>query len=262
MEMGCVSNIHILEFWGKVKRSSSENNNVAGERVDALKMKTNVPRRALIILKETLNGIPVQILKDVGYNRNIVSKRFIQLQRSHLKNTSTAICHSREDSHEASKECLFDGTIAIGDHVHTSNWELRTADTTCSLAGFGTYNANQKWTTWTVRLQSDTRFQFAIPVRKKIEWRWLRFQLWSSERRFHEATVLRNYFKMRRYQGCGMGGKLEKWFQQMKPTKSWGKFYKKTVPCFDRKYQIDFHRTGKEFIRLRWNKILSQLEKG
>ena len=73
-----------------------------------------------------MHRVAAQILKDDGYNTNVLFKDFMQKQ-SHLFNiedTAIAVAHLKRDSIETASQVIIRGTICIGSHRYCCNWAV------------------------------------------------------------------------------------------------------------------------------------------
>lgn len=114
------------------KATGGEQNNVVmGEFCNV-----EIPLEPCIVVKGLLEGLEVSILIDGGCNTNMVSKSFVERNRSYLINklgpTKANISHSREGLVEQALEALEGGEMVLGDPGDTelkynSNWLVGTA---------------------------------------------------------------------------------------------------------------------------------------
>lgn len=85
-----------------------------------------VPIHPLFVLYDMIHGQQCKILKDDGYNTNIVSRDFIRRNEKYFKiiNQKPSIEHSNEDSSEQITGVVVDAIVQIGKHQYQSSWAI------------------------------------------------------------------------------------------------------------------------------------------
>lgn len=81
---------------------------------------------SLIVLDGSVNGVRVQVLKEDGYNTNILSERLIKKyqKKFHVVKRKVVIQHLKSNSNEDSSQIVVNGSLRITDHFNTSNWVI------------------------------------------------------------------------------------------------------------------------------------------
>lgn len=93
---------------------------------------TTVPVERLIVLDGELEGVKVVVLKDDGYNTNVVSNNFVSRHANlfNLRNCPMVVFHSKTDSTEKATSVIVQGMLKLGEHEYVSN---------CAVADFRYY---------------------------------------------------------------------------------------------------------------------------
>ena len=88
--------------------------------------KETLPTSPLIILRGTVKGQTVDILKDDGCNTNVMSSSFIK-KHGHLltlKKDNLSITHSENKTTETATQLVLDAEVRIGAHQYRSNFAV------------------------------------------------------------------------------------------------------------------------------------------
>lgn len=108
-----------VEFWIKAVF-----NTIIQNREEYLTKDYLVLVEPFIVLSWTLNNIPVQILKDDGYNKNIESKQLLNrnLHLFQLISRKCMIQHSEKHTNELTAWIVFNKTLRTVFRTNNTNW--------------------------------------------------------------------------------------------------------------------------------------------
>lgn len=94
------------------------------DRITVNNIESVIPVDCLIVLKGSLAGISVKVLKDDGCNTNIISRQFATKHASafNIQPTRVPIAHSKQTSSKIATKVVLDATVSIGKHDYSSNF--------------------------------------------------------------------------------------------------------------------------------------------
>ena len=77
-----------------------------------------------IVLEGSLDERKVRVLKDDGYNTNVVSQEFFEKNCNYFtwKRCKVEVIHSQKGSVEKSSKVILGATFTIGEQSYKSNW--------------------------------------------------------------------------------------------------------------------------------------------
>ena len=87
-----------------------------------------LPIEDLLVLRGSLGGKKVRVLKDDGCNTNVVSHEFFKKNRKFFKwkKCDAEVNHSKLGSVENASEVILGATLSFGKHKYRSNWLVST----------------------------------------------------------------------------------------------------------------------------------------
>lgn len=102
----------------------TESNAIVKSRDDNTPTKNEIPVEPLIVMYGALQGKSVKVLKDDGCNTNVVSRQFVQNNRSlfEIVDKKVQVNHSKKGTKEDASEVILNGTLNLGNHTYTSHW--------------------------------------------------------------------------------------------------------------------------------------------
>ncbi len=106
----------------KVSVKSTKVNTTVQEKVEDIHG-GSVPLETLMVLEGSLNGKRVRVLKNDGFNTNIVSREFLK-NKSELVEVvkrPVEVMHSEDNTVEKASEVILGAELRIGIHVCISN---------------------------------------------------------------------------------------------------------------------------------------------